>query len=113
MQGGARAGSGEGVVLRVPLWLSRAAGLMAFGKFKPCLAASHFYLLHLHIYMISVILIISIFPGTDRHTPELGCPLADHTGLCSCVLISRKGSLASENRNHLLEYDKRSQASRK
>ena len=41
--------------------------------------------------MISVILIISIFPGTDRHTPELGGPLADHTGFCSCVLISRKG----------------------
>lgn len=31
------------------------------------------------------------FPGIDRHTPELGCPLANHTGLCSCVLISRKG----------------------
>ena len=63
--------------------------------------------------MISVILIISIFPGTDRHTPELGGPLADHTGFCSCVLISRKGSLASENWNHLLGCDKRSQASRK
>lgn len=31
------------------------------------------------------------FPGIDRHTLELGCPLANHTGLCSCVLISRKG----------------------
>ena len=63
--------------------------------------------------MISVILITSIFPGTDRHTPELGGPLADHTGFCSCVLISRKGSLASENWNHILGCDKRSQASRK
>lgn len=97
MERGHRRVSGEGPVGWVSVWVSGTAGLMGFGKHKPCLLSTHFYLPHLHIHMISVILIISIFPGTDRHTPELGCPLANHAGLCSCVLISRKGSLASES----------------
>lgn len=40
--------------------------------------------------MISVILIISIFTGIDRHSPELWQPLIDQASLYSCVLISGK-----------------------
>lgn len=60
--------------------LSHAAGLTAFGKVKPRLVASHFYLPHLHMHMISVILIISIFPGTDRRTPRAGVPISRSRG---------------------------------
>lgn len=57
-----------------------------------------FTCLDLHIHMISVILIISIFTGIGRRTPVLlQHTLADQAVLCSCVLISGKGFLAPEH----------------